>query len=126
MGKAENYVEAYLHQRAAARGWQCYKFAATGTTGVPDRIVVTDLPLQPATPDASEASTTPAALVFFVETKAAVGQVSERQKQVINQLRACGAIVHVPHTRAEVDIMLDDPLGTHDPTPYVLKNHFSI
>lgn len=126
MGKAENYVEDYLHQQAAARGWQCYKFAATGTTGVPDRIVVTDLPMHPSAHSVCEPGATGAALVFFVETKAAAGQVSERQKQIINQLRATGAIVHVTHTREEVDAVLTDPLGTHDPTPYVLKNRFSI
>lgn len=85
MGKAENYVEEYLHTQSKKYGFLCYKFTAPGTRGVPDRIVIHD------------------GITTYIETKSPVGNTSAIQKKRIKEMREHGADVRICHTRKAID-----------------------
>ena len=86
----ESAIERRLVQGVKARGGLCWKFVSPGTTGVPDRIVVTRR-----------------GDVWFVELKADDGRLSDRQAMVLRQLRDRGAPCAVLTGRGDVDRFLE-------------------
>lgn len=88
MGKAENFVEGYLHTQAKKRNFICYKFLS-GNDGVPDRVLIGN------------------GYTVFIETKAPGRTTRVLQKAVIRQMRTAGANVFVIDSRQDVDRLLD-------------------
>lgn len=89
MGKAENFVEGYLVDKAESLGFLCYKFMS-GHNGVPDRILIGN------------------GKVFFIETKSRNGKLSEMQKVVHRKFLRRGIKVFVPNTREQVDEIIEE------------------
>lgn len=90
MRERESAVERRLVSGVKARGGLCWKFVSPGTSGVPDRIVVT------RTGD-----------VWFVELKADDGRLSPRQALILRQLKDRGALAVVLIGRDDVDRFLE-------------------
>lgn len=88
MGRAENFVEGYLHTQAKKKGFLCYKFMS-GNDGVPDRVLIGN------------------GYTVFIETKAPGEKPRPLQRAVIRQMRAVGANVFVIDSREEIDRLLD-------------------
>lgn len=88
MGKAENFIEGYLHKQAKKRGFLCYKFIS-GNDGVPDRILIGN------------------GYTVFIETKAPGEKPRLLQKAVIREIRATGANVFIIDSRQDIDKLLD-------------------
>jgi len=88
MGKAEARVEDYLVARVRAAGGCCYKFSASVTNGVPDRVVVLGR-------------------TVFVETKARDGRPSKLQLVRHEEIRSSGGEVNLAFTREQVDELVD-------------------
>lgn len=84
MGKPEGKVERHLRDSVRALGGQCYKFSASITNGVPDRVVVLGA-------------------TVFVETKAKGGRPTRLQLVRHDEIRASGGRVYVTHTVERVD-----------------------
>lgn len=90
MREKESAVERQLVSGVKARGGLCWKFVSPGTTGVPDRIVVTR-----------------AGEIWFVELKADDGRLSARQAMIQRMLKDRGARSVVLIGRADVDRFLE-------------------
>ena len=88
MGKAEAEVEKHLVKRVKEAGGQCYKFSASITNGVPDRIVVLGR-------------------TVFVETKAKNGRPSKLQLVRHDQIRLSGGEVALASTKEQIDTLVD-------------------
>ena len=88
MGKPEADVEKYLRAQAIALGYVCFKFTAAGTTGVPDRVLITPVG------------------TIFVEVKRPGGPLRVNQERRIPIMRRAGAEVHVIDTRDQVRALL--------------------
>jgi hypothetical protein len=89
----ESQIEARLVQGVKARGGLCLKFTSPGTSGVPDRIVIT-----------------PDGRVCFVELKTEIGRLAKIQQWVIGEMRERGADVFVVKGPAEVKQFLEEVL----------------
>lgn len=85
MGRPEASVETHLVRRCQEQGWLCLKFTSPGTSGVPDRVVI------------SPGST------FFVEVKRPGGSLRPLQRLRTERMRAAGATMLTVSTRSEVD-----------------------
>ena len=85
MGRPEASVETHLVRRCQKQGWLCLKFTSPGTSGVPDRVVIS--------PGAT----------FFVEVKRPGGSLRPLQRLRNERMRAAGATVLTVSTRNEVD-----------------------
>lgn len=88
MGKAEAEVEKHLVKRVKEAGGQCYKFSASITNGVPDRVVILGR-------------------TVFVETKAKNGRPSKLQLVRHDQIRFSGGEVALASTKEQVDALVD-------------------
>ena len=86
----ESTIERRLVQGVKARGGLCWKFVSPGTTGVPDRVVITRR-----------------GEVWFVELKAEDGRLSDRQALALRQLKERGAYAVVLIGREDVDRFLE-------------------
>lgn len=89
MRERESAVERRLVSGVKARGGLCWKFVSPGTTGVPDRIVVTRT-----------------GEIWFVELKADDGRLSARQAMIQRMLKDRGARSVVLIGRDDVDRFL--------------------
>lgn len=85
MGKPESIVEHYLVQQCEKAGLLCRKYISPGRRGVPDRIVIGG------------------GRTVFIETKSAVGRLSNLQKREIKRMLSHGADVRIYNTRQQVD-----------------------
>lgn len=84
----EKTIESYLIEQCKAHGFMTLKFISS-LTGVPDRIVIG------------------AGRTVFVELKRPKGNdLSERQKIVIDKMRAAGAQVEIIRTLSQVDQLM--------------------
>ena len=86
----ESAVERKLADGVRRAGGLCWKFVSPGTTGVPDRIVVTRR-----------------GEVWFVELKADDGRLSDRQAMILRQLCDRGAPCMVLIGKQEVEKFLE-------------------
>lgn len=84
MLRPEAKIEDYFKKSAEDNGFLQYKFIS-GVTGVPDRIIIGG------------------GTIAFVELKAINGELSKRQKLVINTIRRHGGTVFVPYSKKDVD-----------------------
>lgn len=89
MGKEENAVEKYLHQKIVALGGTTRKWVSPGHVGVPDRIVFV-----------------PQGRVFFVEVKTDKGKLSVRQQRELDSLVTMGCNCHVVNGYNGVDAFI--------------------
>lgn len=89
MGKEENAVERYLHQKIVALGGTTRKWVSPGHVGVPDRIVIV-----------------PEGRVFFVEVKTDKGKLSVRQQRELDSLVTLGCDCHVVQGHNGVDAFI--------------------
>ena len=84
----EKTIESYLIEQCKAHGFMTLKFISS-LTGVPDRIVIGG------------------GHTVFVELKRPKGNdLSERQKIVIDKMRAAGAQVEIIRTLSQVDQLM--------------------
>lgn len=84
----EKTIESYLIEQCKAHGFMTLKFISS-LTGVPDRIVIGG------------------GHTVFVELKRPKGNdLSERQKIVIDKMRAAGADVQIIRTLSQVDQLM--------------------
>jgi Holliday junction resolvase len=90
MGKEENAVERYLHDKVTAAGGTTRKWVSPGRVGVPDRIVIL-----------------PGGRVVFVEVKTDKGKLSVRQEREIEALINFGCEAYVVNGHNGVDRFLD-------------------
>jgi hypothetical protein len=89
MGRTpEGIIEDHLRRQCKKLGFMCLKFTSPGNSGVPDRIVIGN------------------GQTVFIELKKP-GEVPRRlQQEVIADLRAAGAAVHIADTKSLVDDVL--------------------
>ena len=90
MRTRESAVERRLAEGVRARGGLCWKFVSPGTSGVPDRVVVTAR-----------------GEIWLVELKADDGRLSDRQAMILRQLRDRGAPCAVLVGKGDVDRFLE-------------------
>lgn len=84
----EGIIEDHLRRQCKALGFMCLKFTSPGRTGVPDRVVIGN------------------GQTVFIELKKP-GEVLRRlQQEVITDMRAAGAAVHIADTKDLVDDVL--------------------
>ena len=85
MGKPEAYVEAYLVKQAKRYGAFETKYTASGTAGVPDRVVILN------------------GYTVFVETKRPGGVPRKLQDVMMNDIRKHGGYAFAIDTREGID-----------------------
>ena len=86
----ENQVERYLHSKIGLIGGLCLKFTATGTSGVPDRLLLYN------------------GRVVFVEVKRPGEKPRPLQVEVARRLREAGAHVYCLSTKEQVNEFVKD------------------
>lgn len=94
MGKAENYIEHYLRDKVKRAGGVCWKFTS-GTSGVPDRVVVLN------------------GHTVFVEAKAPGKSLEPLQRVRRDEILAAGGDARKIDNRVDVDSLIDELLQPH-------------
>lgn len=85
----EKDIEKYLKEKVEKLGGLCLKWVSPGTTGVPDRILIL-----------------PEGITIFVELKTDIGQLSDRQKVMIQKILGRKGRVYVVNSKEEVDTLI--------------------
>lgn len=87
----ESTIEKYLVEEIKKLGGMCLKFTSPSTSGVPDRIIITEN-----------------GKVIFVELKTEKGRLSKIQKYVTGEMMKRGANVRIVKGLAEVKQLLTE------------------
>ena len=87
----ESTIEQRLVQGIKKLGGMCMKFVSPGTSGVPDRIIITST-----------------GKVIFAELKTETGRLTKLQAYTIDEMRKRGADVRVVKGLSEVKALLEE------------------
>lgn len=105
MSTPEGIVEKHFLKRSTELGFMCLKFTAPGTVGVPDRLLI------------GEGRT------IYFEIKAPGEEPERHQVELIQTMRAHGALVYLADTKELVDELLTELAagGTPDPAKFSVR-----
>lgn len=91
MQKRERDVERKLADRTGELGGIAYKFTSPGSDGVPDRLILL-----------------PYGILYFVELKTDIGQLSPIQKAQQDRIRNLGFRVETVYGETDVDRLVNE------------------